>query len=342
MSATMSPTTTSQRAPLASIVISTYNRAEALGATLRALDRQDTPADQYEVVVVDDGSSDDTWAVLNRASPAYVLVILRHTENRGVSAGRNTGIRNARGRYLILVSDDLLVPEDFVRVHVSTLERFPGAWVVGGFQQLDEITQTPFGRYLDELERGFEEGRKAEQLGPDLWAMEWPTARNLSIPRADLEQIGLFDERFRTCCEDQDLAERALRHDVRFIYNASIECLHNDQAADLERYCRFQERGARDTVLFCAKHPERHGDAPLVRINGRPSRHDGAGLIARKIAKSVLSRPGPTRMLVRGIEASERRNVPDRWLFAAYRVVIGLAIFRGWRQGLRDAAPVCR
>ena len=84
----------------ASIVISTFNRAEALGETLDSLSRQDVPADSYEVIVVDDGSTDETQAVLSAAGVPYRLRTSHHRENRGVSAGRNSGIRMADGRYL--------------------------------------------------------------------------------------------------------------------------------------------------------------------------------------------------------------------------------------------------
>lgn len=322
--------------PIASVIISTYNRAEALVATLAALDQQQVASGSFEVIVVDDGSRDATSTTLPGVSTGYPLRIFTHRSNRGVSAGRNTAIRQARGAVLILLSDDLLVSTDFVRLHLETLERFPRSWVVGGFRQLDAMTRSPFGRYLDALERGFDDGRKTRPIAPNLWEMAWPTARNLSLPRTDLDALGLFDERFRTCCEDQDLAERATARGIRFIYNAEIDCLHNDQAADLERYCRFQERGARDTVLFCAKHPERHGDAAIARVNGRLSLQDGPGLTTRKVLKMLLSRPRPTRALMALTHLGERCRAPERWLFAAYRAAIGLGIFRGWRQGLRD------
>ena len=206
-----------------------------------------------------------------------------------MSAGRNSGIRLARGRNLIFVSDDVLTPPDFVRRHVEMLERMPGYWVVGAFRQRDSLTDTPFGRYLDELEREFERARTSHQIAPGLWEMTWPTARNLSLPRADIERIGLFDERFRTTCEDQDLAERARRIGIRFVYAAEIDCVHNDQTADLARYCNFQERGARDTVALCDKSPELHGGAEIIRVNGPISRTDGVRACAEE-ARQIRAR----------------------------------------------------
>jgi GT2 family glycosyltransferase len=252
-----------------------------------------------------------------------------------VSAGRNSGIRVARGRFLILLSDDLLVPEDFISSHVHTLDRFPATWVVGGFRQLDELTRTPFGRYLDELERGFEETRKGAPLGRSLWELDWPTARNLSLPRSDLDDVGLFDERFRTTCEDQDLAERARALGIRFLYNASIECLHNDQAGDLDRYCSFQRRGASDTVLLLAKSPGLHGGAAIAKANARIKKGDSPREAMRKFAKAMLATPPLERTLRLLIGLAERLGPPESLLRRGYRLAIGTAIFRGWREGMR-------
>jgi len=321
---------------LASVVISTYNRAGALSTTLEALARQDIPPDEYEVLVVDDGSTDSTSDTLAAADVPYSLRTYRLPFNRGVSAGRNVGLRDAVGRYVIMISDDLIVPMDFITSHVDTLVRFPGTWVVGGFTQLDSLTETPFGRFLDELEQQFQRGRLGRRLADNVYEMGAPTARNLSLPRSDLDRVGLFDERFRVTCEDQDLAQRATDHGIRFIYNASIECIHNDQAAHPARYCRFQQLGARDTARLCDKYPELHGRAPIVRACGYIGRNDGLLLAARKLAKQILSTPPGLRTIGSLIRNAERQAVPEFLLDRSYRSLIGLYTFRGFREGLRE------
>ncbi len=287
----------------ATIVISTFNRASALPPTLAALGTQTVAPDRYEVIVVDDGSEDDTQAVLAATQTLYALRVLRHDVNRGVSAGRNTGMREARGEILIFISDDVVVSENFVAEHIDTHARFPDAWVVGGFKQLDELAETPFGRYLEEREADFERQRTGRALDDEVSELVLPTARNLSLPRADLERVGYFDEQFRVACEDQDLAVRAVAAGIRFLYNDAIHCIHNDHHVELGRYCRQQERGAADTVRFVRKHPEPHARSTIARRNRPISRGDGPALVVVE-ARQARAQHAPGA----GADRSRRRR----------------------------------
>lgn len=322
--------------PLASVVITTYNRAEALAVSLDALGRQTIPPGDYEILVTDDGSTDSTPAVLALAAGSLpcALRTFRHETNEGIAAGRNLAMRHAKGRYIVMVSDDMIVPRDFLAKHVETLERFPRHWVVGGFQQIDSLTANPFGRYLDRLERGFDEARKAGFVAPGLWEMTVPTARNMSLPRRDLERTGLFDEQFRSACEDQDLAHRARDAGIGFLYNEAITCVHNDQVADLPRFCRQQRRFGHDGVLFCAKRPDVDGDFAVLRANRPIARGDGLALTTKKAVKSGLARDPLLEFLPRVVTEMERLPVPEPLLFRLYRAVSALYIMRGVREGL--------
>lgn len=322
-------------APRISVIISTFNRAVALAETLEQFNHQALPAEEYEVIVTDDGSRDETEDVLADAETRYELLTIRFERNRGVSAGRNAAIRESRGDRLILLSDDVLVPEDFLTEHLKASARWPGAWIVGRFEQLDELAQAPFARYLEGLEAKWADLRKGERLEEGVWRLGVPTARNLSLPRGHLEQIGLFDESFTTSCEDQDLAHRAERLGVKFIWVDSIRCVHNDQAADLERSSSFYERGSADTVRLCDKYPELHGSAEMVSVNGPIRRSDGTALIAKKVLKRLLARDRPLRALHQLAHAAESLRAPDGVLHRMYSAIIGLHIQRGWTNGLR-------
>src|SRR6266498_3763264 len=92
--------------PGISVVIPTYDRCEALARTLGALARQTLPAKDFEVVVVVDGSRDDTRAVLEMLETPFALRWLWQ-ENLGRSAARNAGIRAARADVVVFVDDDV-------------------------------------------------------------------------------------------------------------------------------------------------------------------------------------------------------------------------------------------
>lgn len=171
-------------------------------------------------------------------------------------------------------------------------------------------------------------------LAPGVWELSWPTARNLSLPRDDLHRTGLFDERFRVACEDQDLTHRARDAGIRFLYDEHITCVHNDQVGDLRRYCLAQRPRTRDTVLFCAKYPAIHGNAMVARVNGYASLRDGPTLLGKKVVKLLLSKDPILEVLERLASIGEKCGWPERLQRRLFRLLVGLNMFRGWRQGL--------
>jgi hypothetical protein len=157
------------------------------------------------------------------------------------------------------------------------------------------------------------------------------------MPRTDLDRTGLFDEQFRVTCEDQDLCQRATAIGVRFVLNPGIACVHNDASAEVSRYCNFQRNGAADTVRLVRKYPELHGDAKLVGVNGPAARTDPPRLLAAKLIKRLGSANPALDAGTALVRVLERAGASDRVLFWAYRKLIGLYTFRGWREGLRQS-----
>lgn len=322
--------------PVIAVVITTFNRVDALRQTLERLERQGV-AEPFEVMVVDDGSMDGTPEFLEGYSGPLGLRSFRQPENRGIAAGRNVALREVRADFVLCLSDDVLVEPDFIERHLTTLREHKEAWVVGSFVQLGDLTSTPFGRYLDRLEQSFTRARLVEPGSEGVREMSYPTARNLSLPRVHLDRIGLFDERFRNSCEDQDLAERAMAIGVRFLYDDRIRCVHNDQVGDLDRFCRQQYWFAHDGSMFCRKWPEKHGRSPLEAANGLPLPGEPVRSRLRKAMKRSLSVPAVLIAIRRLIALLERVGAPDPVLARFYRLLSGLHIFRGWRAGTRAA-----
>lgn len=114
-------------ATLVSLIIPTHNRADLLDETIESALGQTYPA--REVIVVDDGSTDNTPAVLARYGDAVRTV---RTPNRGCGAARNTGVALARGGYLAFVDSDDVAPPDKLALQVPVLEARPEVGFVYG------------------------------------------------------------------------------------------------------------------------------------------------------------------------------------------------------------------
>lgn len=111
--------------PYISIIVPVYKVRNYIKDTVLSIINQDYR--NYELVLVDDGSPDDSAAIaealLKESSVDYSII---HTENRGVSAARNTGLDNAKGEFVIMVdADDVLTP-DFLDYYVSLIQKYPG------------------------------------------------------------------------------------------------------------------------------------------------------------------------------------------------------------------------
>ncbi|MBI3511275.1 MAG: glycosyltransferase [Bacteroidetes bacterium] len=111
------------KAPAVSVVIPLYNSAAFIGETIRSVLQQHFS--ELELIVVDDGSTDDSANVVKKINDSRLKYF--HQKNKGVSAARNYGIKNASGKFIALLdADDVMLPENISR-KVKTLETHPEA-----------------------------------------------------------------------------------------------------------------------------------------------------------------------------------------------------------------------
>lgn len=106
----------------ASIIIPSYNAEERLYYNLLSLNYQDCNYDDFEVIAVDNGSSDNTLEMLKKFKSKYSLKIVRLDNNRGIARGRNAAIKHATGDILIFHDSDMIAPRDFVSKHLKAHE----------------------------------------------------------------------------------------------------------------------------------------------------------------------------------------------------------------------------
>jgi GT2 family glycosyltransferase len=126
--------------PDLSVVVCSYNGATKLVQCFDALANQRT---SVKVLVVDDGSADDT----ERLAKSYGFSVIRHPENRGISAARNTGLDRSTSRIVAFCDDDCVPPPDWTERLLAAWDEYPDATVIGGMVEVDHPT-TFTHRYL--------------------------------------------------------------------------------------------------------------------------------------------------------------------------------------------------
>jgi glycosyltransferase involved in cell wall biosynthesis len=195
----------------ATIQLCTYNRAALLGRVLDACFEQTLPFDAYEVVLVNDGSRDETPAVIERArGRATCAFTVIDQPNAGLARARNAGIARSRGERIAFIDDDVLVSPAFLAEHLKTAQKEPDAIVRGGVINTDSFDLLPAPAWSI-----------ANYSGNFFWTT------NVSVSRARLEQVGPFTETFREYgWEDIELGLRLRFAGTRSLFNPRALAYH--------------------------------------------------------------------------------------------------------------------
>jgi glycosyltransferase involved in cell wall biosynthesis len=232
---------------MASIIIPTYNRAQLLKLTLNSILKQSVSKDIFEVIIVDDGSTDDTKDICKQFYDQINIKYFYQGKNGfRVATARNTGITNSEGNICIFVDSGVLLASNAVEEHLRSHDSEDNYAVLGymfGFDEnntnnkmLSEMSIDPFNvdMYIDRLEsNGIFDIRESLylKLGNDLtewpapWAVFW--TGYLSVKRDVLIKVGMFDESFNSWgMEDIDLGIALHTNNVKIILNRNLKSIH--------------------------------------------------------------------------------------------------------------------
>ena len=251
-----------------SVVIATCNRAHLLKNCVDSLEKQTLDKDLFEVIVINDGSTDSTGRFLEDFKKKTMINFhYINQENRGVSSARNSGIDIAKGEYVAFTDDDCIVPEDWLaRMYYcfNTLDndvagiggpldcvtQHEGSYIANFIQFIDEFN------YIPVLTKFFIWYVHTSQLKGDEQVPYLRTS-NAIFRKKCLEEVGGFDVAFeRPGGEDPDLCYRLLNENYRFHFDKDLVVLHNSRESfdayfkSLKNYIKGEIRKSKKRHLY--------------------------------------------------------------------------------------------
>ena len=239
-----------------SVIVPTYNRKDLLVGCLNALFEQSCSKSDFEILVIDDGSTDGTREIVKEIMEQSAAILKYFgQENRGPAAARNVGIKKANGEILIFIGDDIVAAPSLIDMHLNWHEQYSdeNVAILGYVTWSPQIKITPFMRWLENGGPQFAYYRFShrEKIDPNAFC-----TANISIKKQFLLSYGLFDEDFRYAAyEDTELGYRLSKQGLKLIFNAQAVAYHY-HSMTIASYCHRMEQVGISSIILKHKHPE--------------------------------------------------------------------------------------
>jgi glycosyltransferase involved in cell wall biosynthesis len=237
--------------PLASVVIPTRNRLQAIENCLDALAAQTLPSGSFEVLVVDDGSEPALALAPARWASKFELKVIRQ-QNTGPAGARNYGVAEARGEFIAFTDDDCLPTPTWLEKLAAALREKPGALVGGStFNGLKEHLFSETSQLILEM--------VYEHFNRDPANAYFFASNNMALRRDGFLEIGGFDLTFRVASEDREFCDRWRMQRRKLVY---------------EKAAQIEHRHPLSLAGFCGIH-WRYGQGAFVYKDKRMARNSG-------------------------------------------------------------------
>lgn len=333
----------SRPAPELSVVIPTYNRQAIVKKTLLAFASQTLSPDQFEVLLVDDGSTDGTVAMARRMKLPFSLRVFARPHG-GANVARNEGIRAARGRIVVITGDDMIPEPSFLEAHATFHRKFPVETeaMLGFIDWSPEITVTPFMKFIVSPEGGQQFAYHLVKNGKVDFRLFYTS--NLSLKRPFLQrQATLFDPDFLyPAFDDVELGYRLANQGMQIHFNPLAVTKHHHEITP-ESFVERQRKAGQMAVLLAGKHPVLN--ELMLKLDEVP-RDPGASAVARdrmallisvlkEVEKPAVARLAALRIQDMGFDQYYAKTV----LYPLYQTLLTSAFQEGVRLGLQQSQP---
>jgi glycosyltransferase involved in cell wall biosynthesis len=303
-----------------SVIIPTFNRADALRRCLEALGSQTLPAAEFEVVVVVDGSTDGTAGMLSIFEPSFPLRV-HEQENAGPGAARNAGAGLALGRYALFIDDDIVAAPELVETHLRCQSEHPRTVGIGRVTVELGPRADGFARYFARWYADHNQSLAEDAMRPTYMDCY---SNNVSLPLGPFHELGGFATDLPRS-EDVELGYRlaAQRFAFRFLPEAVGVSRYDKGFPEIRA---LAERAGIAGVELARRHP---GMAASLQLRS----FCGGGRLAAPLCGLLFALGAPIRSFrVASALVPGSGPVSRKW----YRFLYEYCYWRGVRQAASD------
>ena len=279
-----------------SVVVPNYNGHRTIAQCLTALLNQSVQHNNYEVIIVDDCSTDESKEYLQRAEKLYGnLEVIYHDKNYGRCVARNNGIKAARGQLIIFIDNDIIVDSKIIEVHKRYHEENDPVHlaVISNLSYANEyLGNSNFGQYLNSCYIGNRSLSERMKLDYCNLPSSYFGGGISSVRHDDLMAVGLFDENIHGYgAEDEQMGYLLSQAGVRIVFAEDARALHYDFVS-INRYKLKIVEIYQGGYRYLLEQNPGYFEATLVRyLLPLNLANDSFKLIAIKIVLTVIFNP---------------------------------------------------
>jgi len=313
--------------PRLSVIIPTFNRRRQLAQVLTALDAQHLDPTQFEVIVVDDGSTDGTTEWLESKQFRFALTA-KHQSNAGPATARNTAVMLAKGELVVFIDDDVVPMPELLQEHLASHEAESVNLAVTG-----PLSSLP---YYEAPWVAWEQAKVEKQYVAMQRGDYAPTFRqfwtgNASVARSHVIAAGLFNTALHRA-EDVDLGVRLIDQGIQFRFNAKARAFHHVDRTLASWSKTYASYGELEVGILSKLGDEYASETLAANYRGlRPE--------IRFVLRRCVGHPTRYRAVKEGLSAFLRTSAASRYRNVSLPVCSILANLLYWqasRQALGD------
>jgi succinoglycan biosynthesis protein ExoA len=239
--------------PTVTVIVPVRNEARSIEHTLRSLLTQDFPRSEFEVIVADGCSTDQTVPIVRRLQSEYPNLKLLYNPGRLSSAARNLGVRHMAGDFAVVVDGHCHIPDrNYLRNLVAAFNE-SGADCLGRPQPLDVPDPTPFQAAVAVARASRLGHNPSSDIYSDVPKFVAPQSTAVAYRRSVFHRVGLFDETF-DACEDVEFNHRVHEAGLRCYFTPAVKIIYHPRTTLKALFVQLGRYGS-GRARLAAKHP---------------------------------------------------------------------------------------